>query len=67
MRSRDNVALALDAARTAAQGGADLLLLPEMHLTGYPIEDLALRPSFVEASRSAVSDLATSLVARRPG
>ncbi len=59
----DNVALALDAARTAAQGGADLLLLPEMHLTGYPIEDLALRPSFVEASRTAVSDLATSLVA----
>ena len=29
-------------------------LLPEMFLTGYPIEDLALRPSFVEASRAAV-------------
>ncbi|HYN76119.1 MAG TPA: NAD+ synthase [Candidatus Limnocylindria bacterium] len=58
----DNIALALDAARTAARGGADVLLLPEMHLTGYPIEDLALRPSFIEASRAAVTDLATSLV-----
>jgi NAD+ synthase (glutamine-hydrolysing) len=62
-----NVAIALSAARTAAEGGADLLLLPEMHLTGYPIEDLALRPSFLEASRAAVSELATTLVAEGLG
>ena len=36
-----------------------------MHLTGYPIEDLALRPSFVEASRAAVSDLAAQSRGRR--
>ncbi len=58
-----NVELALSAARTAVAGGADLLLLPEMHLTGYPIEDLALRPSFVDASCAAVTDLAAKLVA----
>ncbi len=62
-----NVQQALDAARTAAAGSADLLLLPEMHLTGYPIEDLALRPSFIEASRAAVSDLAAQLGAEELG
>ena len=41
----------LDAARTAAEGGADLAAVPGDGLTGYPVEDLALRPSFVEASR----------------
>ncbi len=56
-----NSELAMDAARTATAEGADLLVLPEMHLTGYPIEDLALRPSFVEASLTAVDALAGQL------
>ena len=30
--------------------GADLVVFPEMMLTGYPVEDLALRASFVDAS-----------------
>jgi NAD+ synthase (glutamine-hydrolysing) len=58
-----NAAIAMDAARTAHRAGADVLLLPEMHLTGYPIEDLALRPSFVDASRAAVGQLAIELAA----
>lgn len=44
--------------RHAAGQGAHLVAFPEMALTGYPVEDLALRPSFVEASRSALRGLA---------
>src|SRR4029078_9240796 len=49
-------------ARAAAQG-AHLVAFPEMMLTGYPVEELALRASFVEASRAALARLATDLVA----
>ncbi|HXR67373.1 MAG TPA: NAD+ synthase [Dermatophilaceae bacterium] len=49
-------------ARAAAQG-AHLVAFPEMMLTGYPVEDLALRASFVDASRAALAQLATDLVA----
>ncbi len=45
----------------AAAAGARLVLLPEMVLTGYPVEDLALRPSFQEACRSALESLARQL------
>ena len=38
--------------RRAAGRGARLVLFPEMMLTGYPVEDLALRASFVDASIS---------------
>jgi len=34
------------------------VILPELVLTGYPVEDLALRPSFQDASRAAVQDQA---------
>ena len=47
----------------ARQAGAHLLAVPEMALTGYPVEDLALRGSFVEASRAALADLAAALAA----
>lgn len=43
------------------EAGADLVLLPEMTLTGYPVEDLALRQSFVAASRLSVKHLASRL------
>lgn len=56
-----NSLLVLSAAREAASAGADLVLFPEMMLTGYPVEDLALRPSFQQASRAAISDLALQL------
>jgi NAD+ synthase (glutamine-hydrolysing) len=46
----------------AAEQGAHLVAFPEMMLTGYPVEDLALRHSFVDASRAALATLATDLV-----
>ena len=49
------------AAADAAAGQADLLILPEMVLTGYPVEDLSLRPSFQQASRLAMSTLARNI------
>jgi NAD+ synthase (glutamine-hydrolysing) len=45
----------------AADRGAHIVAFPEMALTGYPVEDLALRSSFVEASRHAIDDLAAKL------
>ncbi|GAA3617798.1 NAD+ synthase [Streptomyces chitinivorans] len=47
--------------RHSAEQGAHLVAFPEMMLTGYPVEDLALRPSFVRASRSALTALAARL------
>ncbi|TDC84890.1 nitrilase-related carbon-nitrogen hydrolase, partial [Actinomadura sp. 7K507] len=51
----------VDWARRAAGAGAHLVAFPEMMLTGYPVEDLALRGSFVEASRRALERLARRL------
>ena len=45
----------------AKQQGAHVVMFPEMMLTGYPIEDLALRASFVDASIEAINQLATTL------
>ncbi|WP_426561057.1 NAD+ synthase [Angustibacter sp. McL0619] len=45
----------------AAADGAQLVAFPEMVLTGYPVEDLALRRSFVDASVAALQQLATDL------
>ena len=42
----------------AAGEGAHLVVFPEMVVTGYPVEDLALRPSFRQASKKALGDLA---------
>ncbi|MFC8491160.1 NAD+ synthase [Streptomyces sp. NPDC057235] len=47
--------------RHAVGQGAHLVAFPEMALTGYPVEDLALRSSFVEASRTALRGLARRL------
>jgi NAD+ synthase (glutamine-hydrolysing) len=56
-----NSALIVDAAKNASMVGSDLLAVPEMMLTGYPVEDLALRPSFRAASIAALNDLAAEL------
>ncbi|MEV4614290.1 NAD+ synthase [Kitasatospora sp. NPDC049258] len=53
--------------RQAAEAGAQLAAFPEMALTGYPVEDLALRNSFVEASRAALVELAARLAAEGLG
>ena len=47
-------------ARTAVAEakGADLVLFPELFISGYPPEDLVLRPAFVAACKVAVDDLA---------
>ncbi|MFI7315393.1 NAD+ synthase [Streptomyces venezuelae] len=47
--------------RHSAEQGAHLVAFPEMVLTGYPVEDLALRSSFVQASRDALRALAVRL------
>lgn len=57
----------LDAARRAHLAGADLVAAGEMSITGYPIEDLASRPSFLEASHRAVEALAVQLEAEGLG
>ncbi len=56
-----NTDLVLSMTRRAAAQGAHVVIFPEMVLTGYPVEDLALRPSFVGASRRAVDALARRL------
>jgi NAD+ synthase (glutamine-hydrolysing) len=53
--------------RAAAAAGAALVAFPEMMLTGYPVEDLVFRESFVRASRDAVHRLAADLAADRLG
>lgn len=50
-------------AREAAAAGAQLIAFPEMMLTGYPVEDLVFRKSFVDASRAALHRLAADLAA----
>lgn len=64
---RGNAEQVLAAAREAHAAGADLLALGEMALTGYPIEDLASRPSFLAAATRAVGELATRLDAEGLG
>src|ERR1700745_3878877 len=44
----------------AREARADLVLLPELVVTGYPPEDLLLRPGFVRAARRAVEEIARS-------
>ena len=62
-----NSRIVLDTCRLAAGAGAGLVVFPEMMLTGYPIEDLALRHSFIAASRAAGEQLAVDLAAEGMG
>jgi NAD+ synthase (glutamine-hydrolysing) len=56
-----NVELIASAVRQAADAGAHLVVTPEMALTGYPIEDLAMRASFIAASRHGIERLTKRL------
>jgi NAD+ synthase (glutamine-hydrolysing) len=56
-----NAEIIVEWTRRAAARGARVVVFPEMALTGYPVEDLALRASFVEASITAVRDVAERL------
>ena len=59
-----NSDLILEYADKAVSAGVHLLVLPEMVLTGYPVEDLANRATFRFASRSALAELAHKLGAK---
>ncbi|GEK17737.1 NAD+ synthase [Cellulomonas persica] len=56
-----NARLVLEWTRKAADEGAQLVVFPEMTLTGYPIEDLALRASFRRAAQATLERLAVEL------
>jgi NAD+ synthase (glutamine-hydrolysing) len=58
-----NTALVREWCHRADAAGAHLVACPEMVLTGYPVEDLVFRESFVSASRDAVTRLAADLAA----
>ena len=51
----------LTAVREASNQGADLVVFGEMCVTGYPIEDLACRDSFIRAAESSLATLAVEL------
>ena len=53
-----NEARIAEAMDWAEEAGADVLLVPELAVTGYPPEDLVLRGSFVQANRDVVARLA---------
>ncbi|MGH3861999.1 NAD+ synthase [Actinokineospora sp.] len=56
-----NAATVVEWTRKAVEAGAHLVVFPEMVLTGYPVEDLAMRASFGHASRAALDSLAVAL------
>ena len=56
-----NRELALEWIDRAREAGADLVVLPELAITGYPPEDLLLKPHFVEAALGAVATLASEV------
>jgi NAD+ synthase (glutamine-hydrolysing) len=62
-----NAGLIVEWTRRAAARGARAVVFPEMMLTGYPVEDLALRASFVEASVAALHEVAARLAAEGLG
>jgi NAD+ synthase (glutamine-hydrolysing) len=62
-----NAELIVGWTRRAAERGARVVVFPEMMLTGYPVEDLALRASFVEASIRTLHAVAARLGAEGLG
>ena len=53
-----NVARVLDALDEAERAGADIAVFPELAITGYPPEDLVLKPGFVADNRAALDKVA---------
>ncbi len=53
-----NTARILDAVAEAERADADLVAFPELTITGYPPEDLLLKPAFVEDNRRALHEVA---------
>ncbi len=60
---RENRARIADACAEAARQGADIVIAPELALSGYPPEDLVLRPSFLAACARELDALAAEAAA----
>jgi len=56
-----NLNLILKDIRRARQRNVDLVVFPELTLTGYPPKDLLERPDFIEANQRALKDLASQV------
>ncbi len=56
-----NAGRIVEMARSAHRQGARLVVAPELSLTGYPPEDLLLRPAFIDACMQALEKLAADL------
>jgi NAD+ synthase (glutamine-hydrolysing) len=56
-----NVGKAVDAVSKAVDAGADLITLPELTITGYPPEDLLMRPSFIEENLEGLGEFADAV------
>jgi NAD+ synthase (glutamine-hydrolysing) len=55
-----NASRVVELTAAAREAGADLVLFPELMVTGYPPEDLLLRPGFIRAARRTVEELASA-------
>src|SRR5215210_1855652 len=53
--NRDRILSCIDVAKAA---GADLVCFPELAVTGYPPEDLLLRPGFLRAAERSLAEIA---------
>ncbi|MGV1756440.1 NAD+ synthase [Rhizobium sp. A22-96] len=62
-----NLAKAREARAEAAREGAQLLMLTELFISGYPPEDLVLKPAFIRACWKAVESLAADTADGGPG
>ncbi|MEX3009474.1 NAD+ synthase [Hoeflea sp. TYP-13] len=62
-----NLELAREARADAARQGADLVLFTELFLSGYPPEDLVLKPAFLRACDRALNTLAQETADGGPG
>ncbi|MCB1505128.1 MAG: NAD+ synthase [Hyphomicrobiaceae bacterium] len=62
-----NAAKVAAARAEAARIGADLVVFPELFITGYPPEDLVLKPAFQQAARARVLELARQFADDGPG
>src|SRR5688500_7598283 len=61
-----NAAAILAVRARAAAEGADLVLTPELQLTGYPVEDLVLKPEFVRRTIEASDELVAATAGEGP-
>ncbi len=57
----NNISNCLQVVKTAAANGAQIVVFAEMSATGYPIEDLASRRSFIESAEAAIESFASQL------